>query len=168
MNIIDSIEKKEIREFFCKDWMIHDGLWFAQSVNEIGIEKTNIINKNGIRMMAEIEIKRLIKLFNNGNESFNAYSEFQEFIFKSIDFVRPDFMKFKFNFSESGVLQINFENCWAYEGVKQLGFIEQYECAVIIRLKSWFNYLKIEYSVSPDFKNCLMHENGICSYRFIF
>ncbi len=168
MDIIDTVEKNEIREFFCKDWMVHDGFWFAQSVNEIGIEKTNRINTNGIRMMAEIEIRRLIKLFNNGNESFNDYTEFREFIAKSIDFVRPDFMKFNYSFSESSVLQIDFKTCWAYEGVKQLGFIEQYECAVIMRLKSWFNYLNIEYTVSPDFKNCLMHENGLCSFGFIF
>lgn len=168
MNIIDTIGKKEIREFFCKDWMVHDGLWFAQSINEIGIERTNRINKNGIGMMAEIEIKRLVKLFNNGSESFDKYNEFQEFILKSIDFVRPDFMKFKFDFINPGMLQIDFEKCWAYEGVKRLGLIEQYECAVIVRLKSWFNYLKIDYSVFPDFKNCLMNENGFCSYRFIF
>lgn len=168
MDIIDTVEKNEIREFFCKDWMIHDGLWFARIVNEIGIEKTNIINISGIRTMAAIEIKRLLKLFNNGNEIFKDYTGFKEFISRSIDFVRPDFMKFIYSFDETCVLRIDFKTCWAYEGVKQLGFIEQYECAVIMRLKSWFDYLKIEYSVSPDFKNCLMHKNGVCSYRFIF
>jgi hypothetical protein len=168
MNKIDTAEKKEIREFFCKNWMTHDGLWFALTVDEIGIEKTNTINTNGIRMMAEIEIKRLMKMFNSGNESFNSYTEFKKFISNAIDFVRPDFMKFDYSFNESSVLQIDLKTCWAYEGVKKLGFIEQYECAVIVRLKSWFDYLKIGYSVSPEFKNCLMHENGLCSYRFIF
>ena len=168
MSVLELIKKEEIREFFCKDWMKHDGLWFAQCVKEIGIEKTNFINMNGIRIMAEAEIRNLIRLFNNGNRSFENYSEFQEFFAKSIDFVRPDFMKFTFSFSQNKFLEINFRKCWAYDGVKRLGFIDQYECAVVMRLKSWLNFLEISYSLSPDFKNCLMLEYGLCSYRFEF
>lgn len=168
MDVLELITKEEIREFFCKDWMKHDGLWFAQCVKEIGIEKTNLLNMNGIRIMAEAEIRNLIILFNNGNRLFKNYSEFQEFLVKSIDFVRPDFMKFTFVFYQNKILEIDFRKCWAYEGVKKSGFIGQYECAVVMRLKSWLNFLGINYSLSPDFKNCLMHEYGTCTYRFEF
>ncbi|MDD4357137.1 MAG: hypothetical protein PHN98_07775 [Smithellaceae bacterium] len=168
MSVIDLINKEDIREFFCKDWMMHDGIWFAQSAQEIGIEKTNQLNTNGIKMMSENEILRLIKLFNNGSKSFNSYEEFQKFLTSSIDFVRPDFMKFTFAFPRNKIFQIDFQKCWAFEGVKRLGFIEQYECAVVIRLKSWFDVLGIQYSMLPDFKKCLMNETGICSYQFQF
>ncbi len=168
MRTLDLINKEDIRDFFCKDWMTHDGIWFAQSVQEIGIEKTNKLNTNGIRMMAETEMKRLVMLFNNGNKSFDSYDEFQQFITKSVDFVRPNFMQFTFSFSQNKTLRIDFHKCWAFEGVKKLGFIEHYECAVVMRLKSWFEYLDIQYTISPDFKKCLMYEKGICSYQFQF
>jgi hypothetical protein len=55
MSVIDLINKEDIREFFCKDWMMHDGIWFAQSAQEIGIEKTNQLNTNGIKMMSKMK-----------------------------------------------------------------------------------------------------------------
>jgi len=163
---LDSIDKKDIRDFFCRDWMSHDGIWFAQCLKEIGIEKTNRINTNGIRAMAAAEIGRLVKMFNGGSGFFSGYDDLRAFLASAMDFVRPGFMEFEFSFPEKNELRIDFSRCWAHEGVRRLGVLDDYECAVVMRLKSWFDGLGIGYELTPDFTRCLMHTSGKCSFRF--
>ena len=45
MDLMEKLDKKEIREFFSKNWMTHDAMWFGSVMRELGAEKANEINK---------------------------------------------------------------------------------------------------------------------------
>jgi hypothetical protein len=59
MSALDHLEKRDIKELLSKGWITHDAMWFAHSLSEIGIERTNVINKAAIASMAAIEVGRL-------------------------------------------------------------------------------------------------------------
>ena len=56
-----SLNKNQSKEFIIKSWMTHDGAWFNHSLQELGIEKTNKINKAASKSLGMIEIKRFMK-----------------------------------------------------------------------------------------------------------
>jgi hypothetical protein len=62
MDLMNTLDKKEIREFFSKNWMTHDAMWFGGVMQEVGAEKANKINKGAVKAMAGIEIKRILKM----------------------------------------------------------------------------------------------------------
>ena len=53
------IDKNELKNLLLKCWMTHDGMWFYHSMQELGIEKANQINKAAIRSLAGIEMERV-------------------------------------------------------------------------------------------------------------
>ena len=57
------IGKKELKELLLKCWMTHDGMWFYHSMQNLGIEKANQINKAAIKSLAGIEMERIRKAF---------------------------------------------------------------------------------------------------------
>lgn len=61
MNLIDKIDKRDLRELITKGWMTHDAMWFYHTLQEFGIEKTNKINLAAVQSMSMIEAKRLKK-----------------------------------------------------------------------------------------------------------
>ena len=54
--------------------------------------------------------------------------------------------------------------------MKQLGFIDQYECGIFERIEGWFDALHLKYSHIPSDELCLMHHKGSCvkDYKFSF
>ena len=61
MRLIDTLSKQALNELISKCWMTHDGMWFAHTFFDQGIEKANQINKAAIKGLAPIEIKRFQK-----------------------------------------------------------------------------------------------------------
>ncbi len=55
------MREEQLKELLIKNWMTHDAMWFYHSVQEFGMEKTNVVNKAAVRSMAGVEIKRLKK-----------------------------------------------------------------------------------------------------------
>ncbi len=79
-------------------------------------------------------------------------------------------MRFEYDFTVKNQLHCEMQNCWAYNGIKQIGVIDQYECGIFERIEGWFNCLNIDYDVTPQLEGCLMHSNGKCyrNYTFFF
>ena len=56
MKTIDQLTREEIIVALNKDWMTHDGMWFFNSVMDLGIEKANQLNLAAIEGMTQVEI----------------------------------------------------------------------------------------------------------------
>jgi hypothetical protein len=76
--------------------------------------------------------------------------------------LKGDFMNFEYTFPEENVMHWEMHKCWAYEGMKKLGVADKYECGVIYRVKCWLDSLKVNYTMKPRIKGCLMASEGKC------
>ena len=61
-----------------------------------------------------------------------------------------------------------FNECFAHDGEKMYGMIDDYECGIVEKVKGWLNSLGVEYKMTPDFTGCLMRQSGICEVDFRF
>jgi len=161
-------KKDEVKELLVKGWMTHDAMWFYNCLQACGIEKTNKINKAAIRNMAAIEIKRVQKAV--GAENLNTFDEFKRFFDMTMEIATGEFMKYTYSSPAHNILHGEWKSCFAYEGVKGLGVIDQYECGIMLRIETWLDTLGIRYEVEPKVTGCMMHTDGKCfrDYRFFF
>ena len=155
-----SLDKKEIKELLNKSWMTHDGMWFYHCLQECGIEVTNKINKAAVRSMAMVEGKRLKKVL--GIEKIEDFEELKYFIEGAYGIVKADFINFVYSFPSENTAHVEMQECFAYDGIKKMGVIDQYQCGIFSRMEGWFDGLGIKYSVTPQVEGCMMHTDGEC------
>jgi hypothetical protein len=155
-----SLKKRELQEILVKNWMTHDAMWFYHCLQEVGIERTNKINRAAVRAMGMIEIRRIQKALGMGK--VETFEDLKLLLGATWDIVKGDFMKSSYGFPSENVLHGEMENCFAYDGIKQMGVIEQYQCGIFERIYAWFDGLGIKYSVSPQVEGCMMHTDGKC------
>ncbi|MFC1857223.1 DUF6125 family protein [Thermodesulfobacteriota bacterium] len=168
MELLAKMDKDEVKEFFSKNWMTHDAMWYGSCMQELGPEKANQLNKGAVRLMAGIEIKRILKLMGKPKGySVKGFDDLTDIIETAFHLVQTSFMKFDFNFPEENLLRGQFNYCFAYEGVKKFGLIDSYDCGIVERVKGWIDALGVKYT-STDFTGCLMHEHGKCVIDFRF
>ena len=161
-----SLKKDELKEILIKNWMSHDATWFYNCLQECGIEKTNKINKAAVRAMGMIEIKRIQKAL--GMDKVETFEDFKLLSDATWGIVKGKFMKFSYSYPAKNVLRGGFESCFAYEGIKQIGAIEQYQCGIFERIYGWFDGIGMKYSVSPQVEGCMMHSEGRCFREIMF
>ncbi len=159
---MESFKDKELKDLIIKNWMTHDAMWFYHSLMECGIHKTNKINRAAVRSMAMVEVKRIKKKFDV--ERIETFEQLKGFLEKTYRIVKADFMKFGYTFPSENVCRFEMAECFAHEGIKKMGVIEQYECGIFERIEGWFDGLGIRYDVSPRVDVCMMHTDGRC-YR---
>ena len=155
-----SLKKKELKEILIKNWMSHDAMWFYHCLQECGIEKTNKINKAAVRAMGIIEIQRIQKAV--GIDKVETFEDLQSLMEATWGIVKGDFMKLFHSFPSENTLHGGMERCFAYEGIKQIGAIDKYQCGIFERIYGWFDGLGLKYSVSPKVEGCMMHTDGKC------
>jgi hypothetical protein len=161
---VNTLETSELREILIKNWMTHDAMWFYHCLQECGIERTNKINKAAVRAMGVIEIGRIQKAL--GVDKVETFEDFKLLNEAIWGIVKGKFMKFSYSYPAKNAFRGEFEKCFAYEGVKQLGVIGQYQCGIFERIYGWFDGLGIKYSVSPQVEGCMMHTDGKCFRDF--
>jgi len=157
---LKTLKKRELKEILIKNWMSHDAMWFYHCLQECGIEKTNKINKAAVRAMGMIEIRRIQKAV--GVDKVETFEDLKSLMEATWGIVKGDFMKFSHSFPSQNVLRGEMERCFAYEGIKQIGAIDKYQCGIFERIYGWFDGLGIKYSVSPQVEGCMMHTDGKC------
>ena len=81
MELLKTLSKEQIREFFSKNWLPHDAMWYGSSVEELGPEKANQSNKTAVRLMTGIEIQRVLALMGMAKRDDNALVFFTLSIF---------------------------------------------------------------------------------------
>jgi hypothetical protein len=155
-----SLKKNELKEILIKNWMSHDAMWFYHCLQECGIEQTNKINKAAVRAMGMIEIQRIQKAV--GVDKVETFEDLKSLMEATWGIVKADFMKFSHSFPSQNVLHGEMERCFAYEGIKQIGAIDKYQCGIFERIYGWFDGLGLKYSVSPQVDGCMMHTDGKC------
>jgi len=164
----DSLSKNELKELMNKNWMTHDAMWFYNCFKELGIEKTNKINKAAVHDMAIIEIKRIQKALGVG--PLDTFEKFKSFFDDAMEIATGKFMKYRYQFPAHNLMQSQWDSCFAYEGMKMLGVSDRYECGIMLRIDTWLHTLGIKFEVDPHVMGCMMHTDGKCllEYRFFF
>lgn len=164
MKSYEEITKNELRDLLNAGWITHDAMWLANSVKKYGMKETNAINKSTVRMMAIIEAKRLKKIMDTGDPQ--TFGELKEFLLTSFEIIRGSFMNFGLEFREPHTITWNAQQCFAYDGIKRIGVLDNYDCGIIERVLGWFDELKISYEMKPLFTGCLKHSTGQCVIEF--
>ncbi len=164
MSALEMIDKRELRELLNKCWMTHDAMWFVNCLEEFGIEKTNKINRAAVKDMAIIEANRMKKIFSI--EKIDTFEEFKTFYKRGVEILTADFMDFIHTFPSENLLRWDVQSCFAYDGVNNIGVIDQYECGIFERIKGWLEALDIKYSIAPEVNGCMMHTDGRCYREF--
>ena len=170
MDLMHDLSKGDIKELFSKNWLTHDAMWYGSCMQALGPDHANQLNKVAVRLMAGIEIKRILKLMGKPKgAAVSNFGDLAEIIETAFHLVQTSFMKFEFSFPEKNLLKGQFNYCFAYEGVKKFGFIEHYDCGIVERVKGWLDALEVKYKAT-DFNGCLMHQSGQCviDIRFDF
>ena len=163
---LDFISKEDLKEVLSKNWLTHDAMWFALSVESIGIEKTNEINKKAARNMAIVEAKRLSKVLKI--ENISSIKELITFMDKAFAIIVGEFMKGSYKQEDDNKLIFETKKCFAYEGVSKIGVIGDYDCGIFERIEGWFDFFKIHYSKETDEAKCLMYLRGDCVKVYTF
>lgn len=169
MELLEKLNKEEIRELFSKNWMTHDAMWYGSCMQSLSPDQANSINKAAVRLMAGIEIKRIAKLMGKPKGLVvKDFQELAEIIDTTFTLIKTGFMNFEFSFPEKNVLSGVFNECFAHDGVTKFGMIEHYDCGIVERIKGWLDGLGVEFEMTPDFDGCLMHKEGKCEIEFCF
>ncbi len=167
MNALDLIEKNDLRDLLGKGWLTHDGMWFYNTYQALGIEQANTLNKAAIRSIAPIEINRVKKILGVGDEIIESFEILKDFMDKAFQLILPEsvFGRFHFGTSQNNIFHWEWEKeqCFAFKGMTQIGTIDEYRCGVMYRIECWLEALGIKYSIDPKIDRCIMHLTGICS-----
>ena len=167
MNVLDSIDKKDLRDLLGKGWLTHDGMWFYHTYQALGIEQANTLNKSAIRSIAPIEINRVKKILGVGDEIIKSFETLKDFMDKAFQLILPEsvFRKFHFETSSNNTFHWEWERgqCFAFKGMTQIGTIDDYRCGVMYRIECWLEALAIEFTIEPRIDKCIMHSTGVCS-----
>ena len=169
MELMEIFDKWDARDFFSRNWMTHDAMWYGTCIQELGPEKANYLNKTAARLMAGVEIQRVVRVMGRQpNTALSEFNELAEIIETTFNLVKADFMRFDFSFPEKNLLHGRFNVCFAHTGVSKYGLIDSYECGIVERIKGWLEGLGVSYVMEPDFEGCLMHQTGNCEINFRF
>ena len=168
MDLLAQMNKDDVKELFSKSWLTHDAMWYGSCVQELGPIKANQLNKGAVRLMAGIEMKRILKLMGKPKSyTVKGFGDLSEIIETAFHLVQTSFMKFDFSFPEKNLLRGQFNDCFAYEGVKKFGLVDEYDCGIVERVKGWLDALRVKYHAT-EFNGCLMHKCGQCIINFRF
>lgn len=165
VEVPETIDKSQLRDILCSTWMRHDAMWFYHCSNEIGMERTNKINRAAVRDMALFEAKRLKNLLGYQDRIPQTYEESQTLLEQMFGIINAPFMKGTLTFiPEESKVRMTWETCFAHLGMSRVGVIESYECGIFERIDSWLKALEIKWEVCPQVTGCMMHTDGEC-YR---
>lgn len=169
MDPMERLDKGEVKELFSKGWLTHDAMWYGSAMQMLGPEQANRLNKAAARLMAQVEIKRVLKLMGKPKGyTVESFEELREIIDTAFTLVQTSFLTFDFSFPEKNLLRGSFAHCFAHDGVKRFGMIEHYDCGIVERVKGWMDGLGLPFEMTPDFDGCLMHRKGKCEIFFHF
>ena len=168
MRLMERLSKEELRELLGKCWITHDGMWFAHTMAESGMDTANRLNRKAIQGMAAIELQRFMKLLGVTKEGLHAFDAFQDFFTQVAELLIPEFMNVSITFEEPNRVGWTFNDrgCFAFNGMTMLGAEKEYRCGVVYRIQCWLKVLEIPYRMEPVIDGCLMADTGRCSGVF--
>lgn len=168
-DILDVMDKHQLKALLTRCWMTHDAMWFMNAVNEVGIEKANVMNRGAVRQMAAVEAKRVMRAA--GVDGVRDLAGMRRFVEAAAQLVIGDFIEFSVEWSEAdSSMCFRIPKCFAHDGVAMLGVLDRYECGIYERIYGWCDALDVEYEVTPDTLRCIFDDTGVCvrTMRFTF
>lgn len=159
-----TLSNEEKQELIIKCWMTHDSLWFLHSLRKNGIETTNKINIAASKGLGLIEAKRFKRVL--GITEFKTFDEIKDFFNTMVTIVKAEFMKFSYVFLNENEIQFEMHQCFAHDGIKRIGVIDQYQCGIYERIEGWLEGLGIKYKVLPQISGCLIHQGKKCIRKY--
>ncbi len=163
MTLFDQLDKQQLKELLVKCWMTHDGSWFYNSAQELGVDAANKLNKAAIKTLSVIEMQRIKKAMGWENIKIKTLEQLKVFISNAFSILKGDFMDFKYSFTENNQMHWEMNQCFAYNGMKMFGFNKEYECGVIYRVSCWLDALGINHTIEPKIDLCLLNSHKKCS-----
>ncbi len=163
MTLFDQLDKRNLKEFLVKCWMTHDGSWFYNCARELGIDSANKLNKAAIKNLSVIEMQRVKKALGQEKLEIKTFDQLKDFVNNAFSVIKGDFMDFEYTFLDDNRIHWEMNSCFAYNGMKMIGFHKQYECGVIYRIGCWLDALGIEYTIQPKIDICLLNSQEKCS-----
>ena len=160
--VADTLEQRQTVELLTRCWMTHDGMWFAQVLEECGPETASRLNLGAIRAMAPIELKRLLKAW--GRDSVTNHDELRAFLEFAMALFIGDFFATTWDWQPDGSVTVEIERCFAHDGITALGGIASYQCGIYERILAWLRGLGLEFEISPAVEGCMMHSKGHCRH----
>lgn len=170
MRHFQDLGKEELRDLLGKGWLTHDGTWFLSAASRFGMEEANLMNKSAIRLLAPLEMRRSRQLLLGDDEELPDAPAVIEFVLESLRLVMPSTVSSGFRVERPAPDVIRWEweqgQCFAYRGMRQLGFLDDYRCGVIYRIECWLEALGMACETSPPVTTCIMHTTGACAGEF--
>lgn len=126
------------------------------------------MNLRVCRKLGRIEFKRLMNgVHASPPKSFEAYLEWFE-LGKEV-FV-PEFITIEAECPGRSPQAFNVSECFAHEGMKNLGVLAGYECGILERIEGWFDAMELSYTRTPGLSRCLKFKGEECrvTVKFIF
>lgn len=160
------LDPQAVRDLVIKQWMTHDAMWLAHSINEVGGEVANRLNRKAVGGMARVEAKRLARLA--GIEKVRSLATLRYFMDQAYKVVGADWMGLSYSFHPPGRMRVNMDHCFSFKGVARLGAIEHYDCGVFTRIESWLSELGLEFTVEPKVSKCTESREGRCHREYTF
>lgn len=165
---METLSKVELKEFLIKNWMTHDALWFLHCLRETDIETTNKINRAASSELGLVEAKRFKKIV--GIDEIKNTDDLKKLLKFIYDTIKGDFMKISYEFIKDNEIISEMRQCFAHDGIKRIGVIEQYQCGIYERIEGWYKGLGLKFDVNPQITGCLMQYDKKCVryYKFSF
>ena len=170
----ETSDNEAVRQLLIRCWMTHDAMWFANALQDQGIETANRLNLAAIRGMGPIEVARIRKALGTGE--INDSGQLRAFIEGAFELVGGDFMAFEWHWREDDTARVDVQSCFAHDGIAKMGAIAAYECGIYERIYTWLDALGIDYDIDPPNdtpndtagRHCLLHRTGKCGREFKF
>jgi hypothetical protein len=166
MKSMNTIEQHALKDYLAKGWLSHDGMWFYNAVQQLGIGEANRLNLAAIRSMAPLEVQRTRKILGMNQDKIVSFAELHHFLLTALEMVLPSSLLEKLSMETAVPDTFRWEwergECFAFKGVSLIGCIDRYECGVMLRIACWLDNLGIKHRMEPVIKGCLMHDKGYC------
>ena len=155
-----AINQNQLKDMLLRNWLTHDALWYAEVAAKLGMAEASPMNLRVCRKLGRIEFKRLMNAADAlPPKNFTVYRELFE-LGKGV-FV-PEFIAIQIDYPGNSVQVFRVSECFAYNGVKKLGLLSEYECGIFERIEGWFDAMGLRYTRTPDLSRCLKFKGEEC------
>jgi hypothetical protein len=155
-----AINQNQLKDMLLRNWLTHDALWYAEVAAKLGMAEASPMNLRVCRKLGRIEFKRLMNAADAlPPKNFTVYRELFE-LGKGV-FV-PEFIAIQIDYPGNSVQVFRVSECFAYNGMKKLGLLSEYECGIFERIEGWFDAMGLRYTRTPDLRRCLKFKGEEC------
>lgn len=147
-------------------WLWHDARWFAGVAAEFGMDAANRINRNNVRALGQVEMRRLMKA--HGVERVEDVARAMELYHAGRDlYVPASLMDADVTVTGPDAYEVTFRRCYVHENITRAGIAATYDCAVFSRIQGWHDAWELPLAEDLPSRTCALAAGRTCQQRFI-